>query len=51
MPTTTEANQDEVVGTTSVELREQALRSLKKRRDFKTHVVVYALVNLVIWGI
>jgi hypothetical protein len=51
MPTTTEPNVDEVVGTTSAVLREQALRSLKKRRDFKTHVVVYALVNLVVWGI
>jgi hypothetical protein len=51
MPTTTEPNIDEVVGTTSDELREQALRRLRKRRDFKAHLVVYALVNLVVWGI
>jgi hypothetical protein len=32
-------------------LRELALLRLKKRRDFKTHVAVYVLVNGVIWGI
>jgi 2TM domain-containing protein len=51
MPTTTDINEDEVVGTTSEELREQALRRLKKRRDLKAHAVVYALVNLAVWGI
>lgn len=51
MPTTTEADDDEVVGATSDELREQALRRLKKRRDLKAHAVVYALVNLAVWGI
>jgi hypothetical protein len=51
MPTTTETDIDEVLGTTSDELREQALRRLKKRRDLKAHAVVYALVNLVVWGI
>lgn len=34
-------------------LREQAIRHLKKRRDFKGHVLVYLLVNaflVVIWA-
>jgi uncharacterized membrane protein len=37
---------------TESDLRAEALRSLKKKRDFRSHVVVYALVNLlliVIW--
>jgi hypothetical protein len=51
MATTTGENRDEVVGTNRDELREQALRRLKKRRDLKAHAVVYMLVNLVVWGI
>ena len=34
-------------------LREQALKRLKKRRDFRVHLLVYALVNgllVVIWA-
>jgi hypothetical protein len=34
-------------------LREQAIRRLKKRRDFKGHVLIYVLVNaflVVIWA-
>jgi hypothetical protein len=42
---------DEVIATDPEELREQALRSLKKRRDFHTHVFVYLTFNIVIWGI
>ncbi len=42
---------DEVVASTPDGVREQALRRLKKRRDFKTHAVVYMLVNAVVWGI
>jgi fatty acid desaturase len=49
--TTTEEQQDEVVATTPDALREQALRRIKSRRDFKAHALVYALVNLVVWGI
>jgi fatty acid desaturase len=49
--TTTEEQQDEVVATTPDALREQALRRIKKRRDFKAHAMVYALVNLVVWGV
>lgn len=30
-------------------LREQALLQLNKRRDFRTHVVAYVLVNAVFW--
>ena len=51
MTTTTTDDRDEVVGTTPEALRDQALRSVKKRRDFKTHAFVYLLVNAVIWGI
>jgi hypothetical protein len=35
------------------ELRERAIRSLKKRRDFHAHLLVYVLVNtfiVVIWA-
>jgi hypothetical protein len=41
----------EVIATTAEGLREQALTRIKKRRDFKAHVLVYTLVNSVIWGI
>ena len=51
MATTTTDDREEVVGTTPEAARDQALRSLKKRRDLKTHAVVYVLVNAVIWGI
>jgi hypothetical protein len=36
------------------ELRERAIRRLKKRRDFRAHVLVYTLVNaflVVIWAV
>ena len=36
------------------ELREQALERLKKKRDFRGHVMVYVLVNtflVVIWAV
>lgn len=51
MATTTEKDQEEVVATTPEALREQALRRLKKRRDFKTHAFVYVLFNAFVWGI
>ena len=31
-------------------LREQALRQVKKRRDFHTHVFAFLVVNIVLWG-
>lgn len=36
------------------ELREQAIKRLKKRRDFKAHLLVYFMVNafiVVIWAV
>jgi 2TM domain len=36
------------------ELRSQAVERLKKKRDFKTHVLIYVLVNsflVVIWAV
>lgn len=51
MTTTSTNDHEEVVATTQDALREQALSSLKKRRDLKAHATVYALVNLVVWGI
>ena len=36
------------------DLREQARKRLKKKRDFRTHVVMYVLVNamlVVIWAV
>ena len=42
---------EEVIGTSEEVLREQALRSLKKRRDFKTHLFIYLVVNAVIWTV
>jgi uncharacterized ion transporter superfamily protein YfcC len=36
------------------ELRERALKRLKKRRDFRAHILVYILVNaflVVIWAV
>jgi 2TM domain len=38
-------------GTESSDLRQQAVERLKKRRDFKTHLVVYAAVNAFLVGI
>jgi 2TM domain len=51
MATRTEPDRDEVLGTTPEVLREQALRRLTKRRELKTHAVVFTLVNLAVWGI
>jgi hypothetical protein len=46
------------VGTTesglSSDLREEAIRSLRKKRDFRSHLVAYVLVNallVVIWAV
>jgi hypothetical protein len=39
---------------TDDELREQAILQLKKKRDFRTHIFIYVLVNLmlvVIWAV
>jgi hypothetical protein len=42
------------VPTAEQDLRAQALRSLRKKRDFRSHLVTYALVNallVVIWAV
>ena len=42
------------VSTREIELRERAIKQLKKRRDFHGHVLVYLLVNaflVVIWAV
>lgn len=39
---------------TEQEIRERAIERLKKKRDFKTHVLVYVTVNtflVVIWAV
>lgn len=39
---------------TEQEIREQAVERLKKKRDFKTHVLIYVTVNaflVVIWAV
>ena len=39
---------------TEQDLREQAIARLKKKRDFKTHVLIYVAVNtflVVIWAV
>ena len=33
------------------ELRELAIERLKKLQDFRAHLLVYALVNILLWGI
>ncbi len=38
----------------ATDLRQQAIESLKKKRDFRTHVLMYVLVNamlVVIWAV
>ena len=38
--------------TTDEELREQAIKAIKRKRDFKAHVVAYVIVNaflVLIW--
>jgi hypothetical protein len=42
---------DEIVATSPEVLREQALRQVKKRRDFHAHVFAFLAVNIVLWGV
>ncbi|HET7048257.1 MAG TPA: 2TM domain-containing protein [Solirubrobacteraceae bacterium] len=51
MTATTSDPLDDVVAATPEKQREQALLRLKKRREFKTHLVAYVVINLVVWGI
>jgi hypothetical protein len=42
------------VATTESDLRAEAIRSLKKKRDFRAHLLAYVLVNallVVIWAV
>lgn len=48
---TIEQDVDDVVGRTPEERREQAVRRLKKRRDFRAHLTSYLVVNVAVWGI
>ena len=44
----------EATGRSEEEIREQAVQSLKKKRDFRTHVFIYVIVNaflVVIWAV
>lgn len=44
---------DTIPSATDVVLRDQAIKRLKKRRDFHAHLLVYALVNgfiIAIWA-
>ena len=45
---------DTITSSDTETLREAALRSLKKRRDFRTHLMTYILVNtalVAVWAI
>lgn len=42
---------DTSIDETAGGLREDAIRSLKKKRDFQAHLLAYVLVNAVLWGI
>jgi hypothetical protein len=41
----------EAAGNTEDKLREQAIKRLKKKRDFRTHIFIYLLVNAFLVGI
>lgn len=51
MPGTRTDPADEVLASSPEGLRDQALRSLKKRRDLHTHAFAYFTVNVLVWGI
>lgn len=40
-----------VTGSSEEELREQAIRSLKQKRDFRMHLLMYVVVNAFLIGI
>ena len=41
----------DVVATSPEGLRDQAVRSVKKRRDFQTHAFAYLTMNVLVWGV
>jgi 2TM domain len=42
---------DDVIGTAQGDLREAAVRRLKKRRDFAAHLFTYIVINGLVWAI
>ena len=55
LPTMTETklerDVDDVVAGSPEQRREQAVRRLKKRRDFRAHLTSYVVVNTALWGV
>jgi len=45
------AQTDELPASSPDELREQAIRQVKKRRDFHAHAFSYVVINLFLWGL
>ena len=41
----------EATGRTEDQIREQAIERLKKKRDFRTHIVIYCIVNACLVGL
>jgi hypothetical protein len=41
----------EAIGSSEEQIREQAIARLKKKRDFRTHIFIYFLVNAFLIGI
>ncbi len=48
-PTPTDVGGASTPGTTEQQLREVAIRRLKEKRDFLTHLFVYTVVNVALW--
>lgn len=46
-----DAHIDDVIDTSPEGLRAQALRMVKKRRDFQAHAFAFLSVNIVLWGV
>lgn len=42
---------NEVLDTRPEVLHDQALRQIKKRRDFRAHLFAYVVINVVLWGV
>ena len=43
------AVQDDVLPIDDVDLREEAMKRLRKKEDFRAHLLVYALFNGLVW--
>ena len=42
---------NEVLAVSEEGLREQAMETLKKRRDLHTHAFAYLVINALVWGV